>query len=123
MTDSLIDDSGLGEIDKNLVYGDIMYLADSGLVKGQYMLGRASPFAIQITNHGIDVVESIIDDFVQDLETAKIGNDVKTDMRQISTENSPNIRIKKVWEYVKEHPDFILNVFDKFLKHYLGPTT
>jgi hypothetical protein len=68
-------------------------------------------------------VESIIDNFVQDLETADIRNDVKTDMRQISMENSPNIRIKKVWEYVKEHPDFILNVFDKFLKHYLGLTT
>jgi hypothetical protein len=120
MTDTIIQDSGLGNLDRNLVYGDIVYLVESGLATGDYILGRAAPFTIQITTHGIDTVESIIDNLMENVNTADISSEAKKDIKQISAESSPNIRIRKVWEYVKTHPDFVLNVFDKVLKPYLG---
>ena len=53
MIDNLINDSGLGEIDKNLVYGDIMYLADSGLVKGNYMIVVHLPSLYKLQTTGL----------------------------------------------------------------------
>ena len=40
MTDMIIQDSDLGNLDRNLVYGDIVYLVDSGLATGEYVLGH-----------------------------------------------------------------------------------
>jgi hypothetical protein len=119
LTDTIIQESGLGNLDKNVVYGDIVYLVESGLATGDYVLGRASPFTIQITTHGIDTVENIVDNLFENVGSEDISSEVKTDMKQISTESSPNVRIRKVWEF-KTHPDFVLNVFDKVLKPYLG---
>jgi hypothetical protein len=65
VTDKVIEEAGLQFVEKNLVYGDIVYLKQSNLVKGLDVLGQAYPYAISITNLGIDVVDRMISDFIR----------------------------------------------------------
>jgi hypothetical protein len=72
-------------------------LTDSGLINGQYILGRASPFAITITSKGIDTVENIIDDLIENIDNMKVNDEVKEHIKEISKEVSPKLRIRKAW--------------------------
>jgi hypothetical protein len=49
----------LNNIDRNAIYGDVVYLRNRGFITGKYSLGDSYPNYIRITKNGIDQVEYI----------------------------------------------------------------
>jgi hypothetical protein len=110
MTTNVIQEAGLDSIDKNLVYGDIVYLKNGGLIDGKHAIGMAYPFAISITNSGIDKAEQYISNFIDYLE--KNYND-EPDTKQISTLRNRSIAImlKELIRVINQN-----SIFAEFLK-------
>jgi hypothetical protein len=50
ITENIIMEAGLNQINKNVLYGDIIYLENKGLIHGEFMLGHAYPPWIRITS-------------------------------------------------------------------------
>jgi hypothetical protein len=68
VTNKVIEEAGLEYVEKNMVYGDIVYLKESNLITGTNVLGQAYPYTLIITSRGIDRVEKMIKDFIQFLK-------------------------------------------------------
>ena len=69
VTDNVIREAGLEYVDKNFVYGDIVYLVESSLVKAKMeMLGKPYPGALIISAKGINVAEHMVEDFIKFLD-------------------------------------------------------
>jgi hypothetical protein len=49
-TNKVIEELGLSKVDKNDIYGDVVYLENKGLIKGQSTLGYAYPPWMIITS-------------------------------------------------------------------------
>ncbi len=69
LTDNVIKEAGLEYVERNMVYGDIVYLKESNLIKGMDIIGQSYPYALIITGKGIDKVENVIDRFTQFLKS------------------------------------------------------
>jgi hypothetical protein len=88
-------------IDKHEVYGDVVYLENKGLIKGTFVLGSAHPPWIIITSYGIDFVENVINQSIETLDSSNLTDSVKKEIREISNELSPSVKIKRVVEYAQ----------------------
>lgn len=60
LTAALIKEADVEFFDPNLLYGNIVYLKDSGLVKGLDVLGQPYPYTLTITNLGIDYIDKLL---------------------------------------------------------------
>jgi hypothetical protein len=101
-TDKVIEESGLSNIDKNEVYGDVVYLENKGLVKGQSALGYAYPLWMIITSYGIDTVENAVNNFIKNLDLLEaVDPEIKKEIKIISkTEQSTSSKIRIVFNYL-----------------------
>lgn len=101
-TDKVIEESGLSSINKPDVYGDVVYLKDKGLIKGQSALGYAYPPWITITSYGIDTVENGVNNFVKNVDLIEsIKPQVKNDIKRVSQlEESTSTKIKTMFDYL-----------------------
>jgi hypothetical protein len=107
VTEHILDESGLQQIDRKVLYGDVLYLENKGLIKGEFMLGSAHPPWISITSFGIDFVESIVDESIQNNIMKKhITNEVDQILREID----PAKKVKKVVEYAQKTGDQWMNI-------------
>ena len=93
-----------------MVYGEIVYLKDSGLVKGTDILGTPYPYTMIITNYGIQVIVKAISDFVDFLKQE--GNEV--DYNQITNITNFSSRLKETDRIIREKS----NVLKNFLRGY-----
>lgn len=74
VTNTLIEEEQeLKYSDNNLLYGEIVYLKERGLVKGTDVLGTPYPYTLMITSSGIDIIVKLLKEFVESL-----GRDDKT---------------------------------------------
>lgn len=108
--ETIIEETPLKEIDKGVVYGDIVYLQDSGLVKGTRYSGDSYPPIVIITNIGIDYVDKIVNEFVEKEEM---------EFEQIRNEKDPKTKAKKMFEIIKSNQSLI-TTFINFLSKYSG---
>jgi hypothetical protein len=103
-TNKVIEESNLSSIDKAEIYGDVVYLKDKGLIKGQTFLGYAYPPWITIISYGIDTVENSVGNFIQNVDTANVEQPVKDEIKDISKEDySTREKIKKVVDSLQKH--------------------
>jgi hypothetical protein len=111
VTDKIIEEAGLQFVEKNLVYGDIVYLKQSNLIKGLDVLGQAYPYAITITNLGIDVVDRMISDFIKfstkhkDPEFSSIG-------RTLESIGPSTAQLKEIKGILQHKPQVFKNFID-----------
>lgn len=68
LTTQIIKDAGLEYVEKELLYGNIVYLRDRDWVKGMDILGQAYPYTLTITSMGIDEIDKKIDEFLKFLK-------------------------------------------------------
>ena len=100
-TDKVIEESGLSKEDKNDVYGDVVYLENKGLIKGQSALGHAYPQWMIITSYGIDTVENAVDNFMKNIDSIDLKPQAKKDIKDISErKQSTSAKIKIVFNYL-----------------------
>jgi hypothetical protein len=102
-TDKVIEESGLSSINKPDVYGDVVYLKDKGLIKGQSALGYAYPPWITITSYGIDTVENGVNNFINNVDSIEsIEPQVKKDIKRVSQleEESTSAKIKIMFNHL-----------------------
>jgi hypothetical protein len=109
-TDNIINESGLEKIEKNELYGDVVYLEKRGYINGQYILGYAYPPWISITSEGIDFVERVIDESIETIDDSSFGENVKSEIKEISNETNPSIMVRRVVEYAQSHNDPWVNI-------------
>jgi hypothetical protein len=60
LTAALIKEADVEFFDPNLLYRNVVYLKDSGLVKGLDVLGQPYPYTLTITNLGIDYIDKLL---------------------------------------------------------------
>jgi hypothetical protein len=112
-TMKIIQESGLEHFDQNLVHGDIVYLKNGDYVKGMDILGQAYPYTLNITNKAIDLVNDVINSFLDFLE--QLGNkESKTDRQQIESTAGHTAKLYEIQRIINNNPDR----FRKFLKEY-----
>jgi hypothetical protein len=70
-TEKLVLDAGIPSENSNLAYTNVIYLAESSLIKGDKPLGAKYPKSISIKPCGIERVEA------KEKEFAKVHNDIK----------------------------------------------
>ncbi|MDF0682453.1 MAG: hypothetical protein P0116_15965 [Candidatus Nitrosocosmicus sp.] len=107
-TESVIEESELNDIDKNVIYGDIVYLEDSELIIGQGPIGSNHSLAIKITHKGIDYVDKAINEFIE----TKLS-----EFEKLIKEQDPKIKIGKAWEIIKANQGLI-STFVNFLSKF-----
>lgn len=118
--DRMIQETELNNVDKNIIYGDIIYLVDSGFVTSMaHPLGYAYPPWIKISNYGIDRIDNIISQIAQEIQADK-NNNISDKVKTITTEQNPKTKIEKIWAYVKSNPTFFTNTVEKILRITLG---
>jgi len=108
--EKIIEETPLEEIDKSVIYGDIVYLQDSQLIKGVYPVGYNHPPAITITNLGIDYIDKIVNEFVEEQ---------KKEFEQLRNERNPKTKAKNMFEIVKSNQSLI-STFINFLSKFSG---
>ena len=86
-TDEIIKEAGLGDIDKDDVAGDIVYLEGKYIIKGEPLIGKKYSLWIKITSAGIEFVEKVIDRFIENIENTRADNDeAKFKVKELSKE-------------------------------------
>jgi hypothetical protein len=107
-TDKAIEESGLSSVSRSDIYGDVVYLKDKGLIKGESPSGYAYPLWIVITSHGIDTVENGVNIFIRNVDKIDVDAKIKTEIQTISkTEDSTSTRIMKVVNFLERHQALI----------------
>jgi hypothetical protein len=109
VVEEIISESGLTEIDKQILYADVLYLENKGLVKGEFILGYAHPPWIQITSIGIDFVESVVEELIEVDIRPRHGTNQANEILQ---EQDPVKRISKTVNYVQSSEE----QWKKFMK-------
>jgi len=110
-TDKIIEESKLNhDIDRNVIYGDVVYLGDSQLIKGQSILGLNHPHNIKITNYGIDYVDNVINTFMEQEQK---------EFEALKNENDPKTKAKKVLEVISKNQG-LFTTFINFLSKFSG---
>jgi hypothetical protein len=118
-TDTVIAQADLEGVDQDVARADVIYLQKSGLIEGLGQLGTAYPIHIKITNYGIDAVESIVDDALNNLADSN-DYSIKSKVKEIIAEKNPPNKIKKFVDYVKQHPDWVASTLEKIIRAALG---
>jgi hypothetical protein len=111
ITDEIIREAGLNNIDKNLVIGDIIYLKDKHLINGtKTPLGDAYPRWMIITSSGIDFVDNVIARFIEGIENLQVSGQVKSHVKELAKESNITKRIKVVIDYAQSVTALWLNI-------------
>lgn len=97
----------LKDSDQNLVYGDIIYLYDKGLIEGYKQVGMAYPFRINITSYGIDIFESIMNRSLETIADTSSDAGVKTKVKDIIEEVDQKSKFEKFRDFVGENASWI----------------
>jgi hypothetical protein len=118
VTNKVIEEAGLEFVEKNMVYGDIVYLKESNQIKGTDALGQPYPYTIIITTKGIDRVDNMLTEFPRFLKDNHNQELNKTEYNRLSAMGifsgvSSEIlkEIKRIIDqYPKEFTDFITSL-------------
>jgi hypothetical protein len=116
-TEEIIKESGLDNIDRNIVLGDITYLKDSCLIVGLGVSGSAHPPHIRINTSGIDRVETFANSSLNSDHTS-LSDDLRQEIQQIKSENNITTKIKKVYNFVISRPE--LPYIEQLLRTFFG---
>jgi hypothetical protein len=118
--DLVISESDLKNINKDFIYGEIVYLHNGGFIDdaGGWPLGYDYPPWIRITNLGIDFVTNVLDSAINatTMEGAELGDSIKEEINNISKESDPPTKLSRFWNYAKSQPMFFSNIVEKILK-------
>jgi hypothetical protein len=110
-TGKIIEEAGLANIDKYEVTGDITYLEEKHLIKGNSFIGDTYPPWVKITSYGIDFVEMVFDRFAQNFQKENIDNESKSEVRQLLNEsNSMSSKIQRVVDLSQKYTGLWLNI-------------
>jgi hypothetical protein len=118
-TEHVIKQAGLAEVDKNDVYGDLVYLQRKKLIDTMQPLGMTFPMTMIINEKGIDAVESIMEQSISTLRQAD-DSETKKNLDTILEEVSPSGRLTKLFEYMKKRPDLFVAVIEKAIMSVLS---
>lgn len=115
-TDKVIQEANLDAL-INDASGDILYLLNKGLIDDgkSKVLGRVLPMALIITPYGIDVVESVLDKAI-DQSKEKNSLDLKQDLENLSSIDSPTQKYKEFLKLTKLHMDVIMPIINSIFK-------
>ncbi len=92
-----------GEEEKKQILADIIYLGDRGYINPQYTSGTYYPRWISIQNSGIDVVDSIFQQSIEDLETAEIESSAQNEIEEIKNETDKKTKSEKFRDFLSRH--------------------
>lgn len=119
--EKIIQETELKNINRKLINGNIAYLYSSGFVTGTRIIGDSGyPNAIIITNNGIDLVESIINEIILNLRNQQV-NTIEKNKIELISKLDERARTIKVWDYIKARPELFIKVAEKVLKLFLSP--
>lgn len=121
-TENIIKESGLEVIDKDDVYGDVVYLERKKLIGSIHPVGMTYPLMIMINVDGIDAVDIIMDQSLEALRN-KTNDDTKRDLQDILNESNPNDKIHKFINYVKNRPELFVSIVEKIIGSVLTNTS
>ena len=120
VVENIILQTDLKNIEKNIVYGDIVYLEQSTFIRGEYILGCAHPPWVTITSYGIDTVDNITNQIISNVSLERNYENVRNDIKTISKEPNTKKKIIGIWEYAKANPAFFSSIIEKVLRITLG---
>ena len=103
VTENIIQESGLVDIDKNQVAGDIVYLEEKGLIKGSPVIGHKYSPNVRITVYGIDFIEKVFDKFARNFENGNIDDESKSKVKELLKEGESTSTTKNCRPGAKIH--------------------
>jgi hypothetical protein len=119
--DKIIEGSGLQDIHRNAIYGDVIFLLNKGLIEGKHYLGDSYPNHVKITKNGIDQVEHIIYQIGYDIKNSgSIVQVKKTQFNEILKNEGPSSKIQAAFQYIKNNPELFTSIFDKVTRAFVG---
>ena len=78
-------------------------MGEKGYLHPQYASGTYYPRYINIENSGIDVVDSIFEQSIQDLEDVEIGTEAQTELEEIKNESDKKSKSEKFRSFLGRH--------------------
>ncbi len=85
--------------EKKQILADIIYLGDKGYINPQYTSGTYYPRWISIQNSGIDVVDSIFQQSIEELEAVDIDSTAKNEIEEIKNEINKKTKSERFRDY------------------------
>lgn len=111
---SIIKEAELENIDINDVNGDTYYLYKKNMVDGIPSLGQMVPRGIMINENGIDTLEDIVKHSFELMSSSSGENDeAKKELQKISLELQPTGKIRRLFDYIKKHPELVATYVEK----------
>jgi len=101
-TVSLVDEIAKNETEKHSLLVETLYLVDHGYVNPVQTSGVFYPRGMIIENYGIDTVDGIIEQSVEELESAEIDEDDKSKLQEIKSETDKKTKLEKFKKLLPE---------------------
>ena len=101
-TVDLVDEITEKDDEKHHLLVETLYLGKSGYIKPHQTSGVFYPRAMMIENYGIDLVDGIIDQSVQELESADIDLEDKSKLTEIKSAPDKKTKFEKFKELLPE---------------------
>ena len=92
-----------GTIDE--LYGDITYLERKGFIFGNYANGTSYPFDVKIQNPGIDLVDSIVEKSLEDLQQKELSPKIKSQIEEIQKQSDKKTKLEKFKDFMTDHQE------------------
>jgi hypothetical protein len=115
--DDIIEGTELNGVDRNLINDEFVYLNKGGYLRSQRDTSDGGiPYSAVITKLGIDIVETVTQQILINIDEQHQNDDVHNEIWPINNETNQSTKTKKIWEYVKSKQDLFNNIGEKILQ-------
>jgi hypothetical protein len=119
--DRIIEETKLTDIKKDIVYGEIPSLNNSGFIRGSnYVDNRTCPQWVIITDYGIQTIYNVTKHIIKEVKSQQNNEIVRDKIKTISGEVDPKGKVNELWQFVNSEPQYFACVIEKELRIYLS---
>jgi len=113
----LVNEVAENENEKKLLLAETLYLGDRGYIKPLRTTGYYYPPGTMIENRGIDVVDSIVEQSVEELENADIDEDTQIIVSKLKLEKNKKTRLEKFRKLLPAPGEVTKPIIVETIKH------
>ena len=106
-------EAGLDGINDDLILGDIIYLKTKNLLEGLGSTGTMTPAGIMITVSGIDMVEKVMGQSLEEFEKQTKDKTSIKEIEEIKKESTAPNKWRRAWQWASQHPEFLTTIISK----------
>lgn len=95
------------QVNKNLIFGDVIYLKEKYFISGYSMFGFHYPVRVKIETAGIQFVESVINNSLLQIADTTTSAEEKKELEQIAKELDKKTKFERFIKLIQENTTLI----------------